>query len=275
MISSANEILIRSKRKVFTQNLGNNATTFVGNGMDFNELREYHYGDDVRKINHKATAKAQKPYINLFTEERELNVVLVLMISGNIYFGSRRSKQDMMSEVMALLGFSAMKNQDRVTTIFFSDKEEYFRPPTKNINLLNEVVPKALNFDSLKKMADYEKLNSYLLGRIKQKSIIFIIGDFYEKLDLSLLSAKHEIYSVVVRDRFEEDPIFGEEIDLVDPITLKESSFELDSGDISRYKESSRQKDNNLFEHFSSHNIGYTKIYTDEDPYFKIGAMVK
>ena len=199
----AREILIKTKRKIFSQNLGNNSTTFVGNGLDFSELREYYFGDDVRKINWKATAKAQRPYINLFTEERELNIVVAFMTGGGISFGSKRIKQELMAEVYALLSFSAMKNGDMVSTLAFSSKEEYYRRATKSINALQETVPKLLNLDALGKEVNYENFSTYMLERVKQKSIVFIIGDFYEELDLTLLSAKHEVYAIVVRDKFE------------------------------------------------------------------------
>ena len=164
---TAREILVKTRRKIFSQNLGNNATAFVGNGLDFSELREYHFGDDVRKINWKATAKATTPYINLFTEERELNVVLAFMSGGSICFGSKRLKQEVMAEVFALLGYSMMKNSDNMTTIFFSNKEEYFRKSTKNIAALNALVPVALSLDVLDKEVDLGAFSDYLLSRLK------------------------------------------------------------------------------------------------------------
>ena len=271
----AREILIKSKRKIFSQNLGNNATTFVGNGLDFSELREYYFGDDVRKINWKATAKAQRPYINLFTEERELNIVIAFMTSGGIAFGSKRIKQELMAEVYALLAFSAMKNGDNVTTLAFSDREEYYRRATKSINALHDVVPKLLGLDALGKEVDYEEFSDYMLGTVKQKSIVFLIGDFYEEVDLTLLSAKHEVYAVVVRDKFEEEPQLMGMLDLIDPNSMKSSSFEFNKKMLTDYKEVIDKKDKKLYEHFMGHHIRYVKIYTDEDPYFKLNNLVR
>jgi len=271
----AREILIKTKRKIFSHNIGNNATAFVGNGLDFSELREYHFGDDVRKINWKATAKEQRPYINLFTEERELNIVLAFMVGGSIGFGSRRIKQELMAEVMALIAFSAMKNSDNVTTIAFSDHEEYFRKPTKSINSLHEVLPQLLAIDPMGKTVDYQALSDYLLGRIKQKSIIFIVGDFFEELDLSFLSAKHEVYVIMVRDRFEESPKLHGSLDLIDPSTLQQQGFEFDQGMIHAYEALIQAADKRHYEHFLGHNIRYTKIYTDEDPFYKLNYLVR
>jgi uncharacterized protein (DUF58 family) len=271
----AREILIKTKRKIFSQNLGNNATTFVGNGLDFSELREYYFGDDVRKINWKATAKAQRPYINLFTEERELNIVIAFMTSGGIAFGSKRIKQELMAEVYALLAYSAMKNGDNVTTLAFSDKEEYYRRPTKSINALHEVVPQLLALDVLGKEVDYEAFSNHLLGTLKQKSIVFVIGDFYEDVDLTLLSAKHEVYAIVVRDKFEEDPKLMGMLDLIDPNSIESKSFEFNKKMLLDYKEVIDKKDKKLYEHFMGHHIRYEKVYTDEDPYFKLNNLVR
>jgi len=259
----AREIFIKTKRKIFSQNLGNNSTTFIGSGLDFSELREYYFGDDVRKINWKATAKAGRPYINLFTEERELNIVLAFMTGGGISFGSKRIKQELMAEVYALLAFSAIKNSDMVTTLAFSSKEEYYRPATKNINVLNETLPKLLNFDALGKEVDYEKFSTYMLESVKQKSIIFVIGDFYEELDLTLLSAKHEVYAIVIRDKFEEEPKLMGMLDLIDPNSMASSGFEFNKKMLDDYKEVIEKKDKQLYEHFMEHNIRYRFLHTE------------
>ena len=271
----AREIFIKTKRKIFSQNIGNNATTFVGQGLDFSELREYYFGDDVRKINWKATAKEQRPYINLFTEERELNVILAFMSGGSIGFGSKRIKQELMTEVLALLSFSAMKNGDNVSTLAFSKKEDFFRKATKSIQSLNEVIPNLLELNCMGKEVNYDKFSEHILGRMKQKSILFVVGDFFEELDFSFLSAKHEVYAVVVRDRFEEDPKFMGEIDLLDPNSMDASSFNFDSKMLTKYKETLASNDKKLYEHFMGNNIRYTKIYTDEDPYFKLNNLVR
>ena len=271
----AREIFIKTKRKIFSQNIGNNATTFVGQGLDFSELREYYFGDDVRKINWKATAKEQRPYINLFTEERELNVILAFMSGGSIGFGSKRIKQELMTEISALLSFSAMKNGDNVSTLAFSDKEEYFRKATKSIQSLNEIIPHLLELDCMGKEVNYDKFSEHILGRMKQKSIIFLVGDFFEEVDFSFLSAKHEVYAVVVRDKFEENPQFMGEMDLIDPSSMNSSSFNFDKKMLSKYRETIESNDKKLYEHFMGNNIRYTKIYTDEDPYFKLNNLVR
>ena len=273
MNTKAKEIIIKTKKRLFGSNIGNNISIFQGNGLDFSEIKEYQIGDDVKKINWKVTAKEQKPYINVFNEERELNIIVCFMVSGNIYFGSIRQKQEVMSEILTIIGYSAIKNSDKFSTIFF-DKEEIKRfKPTKNINLLYATLEEALELNSLGRKADYFALSDYLLSSIKQKSIIFIIGDFYEDLDFSLLSAKHEVYAIVVRDPFEENPKFIGDISLIDTKTLKQREVTLDSSAINSFKKEIEAKDKKLFEHFLKHQIGAIKVYTDEDPFVKMRGL--
>ena len=173
------EILIRTRRNIFGANAGGNPSIFAGNGLDFAELKEYSFGDDVRTLNWKVTAREQKPYVNVFNEERELNIVCVFLESGGIFFGSKRFKQEIMAEALSLISYSALKNDDRVTTLVFSDKEEFFLPPTRALGSLHVTVPEVLGRDPLGKRVDYAALVGYLNGRIRHRSLIFLIGDFY------------------------------------------------------------------------------------------------
>jgi len=275
MKQKAKEIIIKTKKRLFGSNIGNNVSIFQGNGLDFSEIKEYQIGDDVKKINWKVTAKEQKPYINIFNEERELNIVVCFMVSGNIYFGSIRQKQEVMSEILTIIGYSAIRNSDRFSTIFFDKSEIERTKPTKNINSLYLTLERALEIDSLGKEVDYFALSDYLLNSIKQKSIIFIIGDFFEELDLSLLSAKHEVYAIVVRDPFEEDPKFSGDISLIDTKTLKQSEISLDSAVINSFKKEIQKRDKRLFEHFLKHQIGAIKVYTNEEPFFKLSRLFR
>jgi len=99
------KIILKTKKQVYGDMLGNNASLFQGEGFEFAELREYVYGDDVRKIDWKTTAKLGKPFVKIYKEERELNVVVVSMLGGSVYFGTVKQKSDIMAEVVATLGF--------------------------------------------------------------------------------------------------------------------------------------------------------------------------
>ncbi len=267
-------ILIKTRRNIFGQNVGGSPSLFSGNGLDFKELREYDIGDDVRKINWKVTAKAQRPFVNLFNEERELNIVVAFMVSGSIYFGTHRFKQELMAEIMALLSYSSIKSDDRLSTLFFSDKEEFFMPPTKKMGSLHVTLEKALGLDPLEKESDYAAFVNYVNERVKRKSLIFIVGDFYGDIDLSLLN-KHEVFAVMVRDRFEEKPQLLGEMELVDPNSMQHQEFVLSPGLLKAYTKELQAHDEALVQHFDQHRIKHTKIYTDEEPFMKLSNLFR
>ncbi len=273
-LDKTEEILIKTRRNIFGQNAGGSPSLFSGNGLDFKELREYEIGDDVRKLNWKVTAKAGRPFVNLFNEERELNIVVAFMVSGSIYFGTKRFKQELMAEILALLSYSSLKNDDRLSTLFFSDREEFFMAPTKKMGSLNITLEKALGLDPLEKESDFGRFVQYVNERIKRKSLLFIVGDFYGEVDLSLLN-KHEVFAVMVRDRFEESPKLFGEMELVDPNTMQNEAFMLSPKILKAYESALNDHDKNLVMHFDQHRIRHTKIYTDEEPFVKLSSLFR
>ena len=269
------KIIIKAKRKIFSEMAGNNLSHFEGEGFDFVELREYHFGDDVRKIDWKVTAKKQKPYIKIFREEKELNVVIVSLLGGSVYFGSKRFKQDVIAELFALLSFSAVKNQDNFSSVIFTNRAELYTKPTKKMYGAYKGVEEILKFDPLGKEVDYKELVSYLRNRIKRRSIILLLGDFIGDIDISHLSKKHEVVSLIVRDRLEENPPAIGYANLLDPTSKKFLQMDLDEGSLKKYKKMMKENDAKLFKHFIKNRVRFTKIYTDEDPFVKISKLLR
>jgi len=271
----AKEILLRAKKDVFSGNLGNHLTTFKGDGLDFREIRDYNYGDDIRKINWKATAKGGGLKTNLFNEERELNIVIAFMLSGSLHFGSVKLKQEVATEIMALLAFSSIKNNNRLQTLFFEKKVERFFEPTKSDLIVYQLVDSAVNFNCLGRESDYKAFCDFVNGVVKQKSLIFIVGDFYGNINLSEISHKNEVYVIIVRDRLEENPILNGEFELVDPNSLNSKSITLNREIAKEYKRLIIENDKRLQEHLLQHQITYGKIYTDEDIYIRLSEIIK
>ncbi len=271
----AREILLRAKKEVFTGNLGNTLTAFKGDGIDFAEIKEYNFGDDVRKINWKATAKTGDVKLNVFNEERELNIIVAFMLSGSIRFGTVRLKQEVMAELLAMLSFSAIKNADRLTTLFFSDGMEHFVKPTKNSGVVEDTLRVALDSDPIGKRADFDAFCHYLNSTTRQKSIVLLIGDFYGDIDLSTIAHRHQIYALIVRDRFEEYPDLEGEFTLVDPVTLEGSELVMSRAVAQKYHAMRNAEDEKLYEHFLEHKITHGKIYTDEDIYVRASQILK
>jgi uncharacterized protein (DUF58 family) len=266
------EILLRAKKEVFGLNIGSHTTPFKGEGIDFKEIKEYELGDDVRRINWKASAKSSdfSLKVNQFNDEKELNIIIAFMVSGSINFGSKLLKQDLMSEILAYIAYSASKNKDRFTTLFFSNKVEKLFKPTKKSQIIKEVVSWGLNLNSYKKEVDFSAFCDFI-NTLKQKSLIFIIGDFLQETDLSQISHKNEVYALITRDRLEEDiKSLSGEFDLIDASTLNKESFFIDASVAKEYKKSIKEHDLKLYEHFLDHGVKYGKIYTDEDVFTRL-----
>ena len=271
----AKEILLRAKKDVFSGNLGNYLTTFKGDGLDFREIRDYEYGDDIRKINWKATAKSNTLKTNLFNEERELNIVIVFMLSGTLHFGSVKLKQEVVTEIMALLAFSAIKSDNRLQSIFFEKKLEKFFEPTKNDAIIYQLVDSAIEFDTLEREFDYREFCNFVNGVVKQKSLIFMVGDFYGDVDLSEIAHKNEVYAIIVRDRLEENPILTGEFELIDPNSLNSEDITLNREIAEEYRKIVEKRDKEMYEHFLQHQITYGKIYSDDDIYIRLSEIIK
>jgi len=265
-MSKINKILVRAKRQVFSDMVGNNPSMFQGEGYDFVELREYMSGDDIRHIDWNITAKMQKPYIKVFREERELNVVLVSILNGSVYFGSKKFKQDLIAEIVALLGYATLKNGDLLSSYIFTDRVVDHQRATKKIQIVQRSVEKILEFDPLNEKVDFDFIADTLFKRIKKRSLIIMIGDFFEIPNFKVLAKKHEIIALVVRDRVEEVPPEMGFASLMDPQSGKVVEGDFNKESVQHYTQQIRAYDAKLFDSFKKSQIRFAKIYTDSYP---------
>jgi uncharacterized protein (DUF58 family) len=273
--SYSNNLLITTRKRLFSHLMGEHKSVFSGSGLDFKEIREYTTGDDIRHVNWKVTARNRTPSVNIFNEDKQLNIVLVYLNSGSIYFGTQKSKKETMIDVLANLSFAAMNKNDMVSSVFFSDKEEFAYKPSKNKTLIEENIKTAIDLNPLNKQIDYDNLSHYLLSKLKQKSLIFLIGDFLELPNLKLLGAKHELYCVVVRDHFEEDLKLMGEFNLLDTNSGDTQDISIDEASIKKYNELMQKHDKLLHAHFKKSKIRYKKIYTDDNVVSKLMQLLR
>ncbi len=264
------KIILKTKKQVYGDMLGNNASLFQGEGFEFAELREYVYGDDIRKIDWKTTAKLGKPFVKVYKEERELNVVVVSMLSGSMYFGTVKQKSDIAAEVVATLGFSAVKNSDLFSHMIFADKMYDLSKPSKKLFAVHKAVEDVAVFDPLGKEADFGTLVQTLVSRLKKKALLFIVSDFVGEMDLKLLAKKHDVFAVMVRDRFEENPSELGYLRLIDMETKQSFEGDIDSNTLKNYKKALHDNDEKLYKQFKKQGVRFTKIYTDEEPTLKL-----
>jgi uncharacterized protein (DUF58 family) len=183
-------------------------SAFKGRGIAFSEVREYQYGDDIRSIDWNVTARFNHPYVKVFEEERELTVMLLIDVSGSGNFGTKVSyKKDIMTEVAAVLSFSAIYNNDKIGVIFFSDKVEKFIPPLKGKKHILRIIRELLDFASQSKRTNLDEPLRFLTNAIKKRCTAFIISDFivpeFEEA-LRIASNKHDIVALKVYDPLEQ-----------------------------------------------------------------------
>lgn len=183
-------------------------SAFKGRGIAFSEVREYQYGDDIRSIDWNVTARFNHPYVKIFEEERELTVMLLIDVSGSGYFGTSGSfKRDLMTEVAAVLSFSAIYNNDKIGVIFFSDKVEKFISPQKGRKHILRIIRELLDFKPESKMTNLDEPLRFLTNAIKKRSTAFIISDFivpdFEEA-MRIASNKHDIVALKVFDPVEK-----------------------------------------------------------------------
>jgi uncharacterized protein (DUF58 family) len=201
---------IEIKTKGLSANIfsGEYHSAFKGRGMSFSEVRAYNYGDDVRNIDWNVTARTGAPFIKVFEEERELTVMLVIDMSGSSFFGTQSQfKNDLITEICAVLAFSAINNNDKVGVIVFSDIIEKFIPPKKGRGHILLIIRELLNFEPSGKSTNIAGALQYLNSLIKKRSICFVLSDFmakgYEDA-LRIAAKRHDIIGIHITDPKEE-----------------------------------------------------------------------
>ncbi|UTJ07160.1 DUF58 domain-containing protein [Arcobacter roscoffensis] len=266
------KILIKTKKQAFSEVIGNNISKQKGEGYDFCELKEYEYGEDVKNIDWVISAKAQKPIVKVFHSQKELNIKIINLLSGSTYFGTKKLKKDVIVELASTLGFICTKQGDPFTSYIANDTLELCTRKSKKVFNVNLMAENIYNYNVLNKTINYKKVLDELFKSIHHKSIIFLIGDFFdiEKFDLKLLNSKHEIVVLIIRDKFEEEPKALGNVNLIDPSSFEEYEGVLDNSTITNYIKRIKENDHKLFKHLQDCGIRFTKIYTDENPIKKL-----
>jgi len=182
-------------------------TVFKGRGMSFSEVREYQFGDDIRSIDWNVTARFGHPFVKVFEEERELTVMLLVDVSQSAFFGTvKQFKNDMITELCAVLSFSAITNNDKVGIIFFSDKIEKFIPPKKGRTHILRIIRELLDFNTEKQGTNISEALRYLNNVMKKRSITFLLSDFIDrnfKDALSIANKRHDVVGIRIYDKGE------------------------------------------------------------------------
>ena len=206
IIKEVRRIEIRSRQLVTDSISGAYHSSFKGRGMDFEEVREYSIGDDVRSIDWNVSAKMDKPYIKVFREERELTLFLVIDLSASGIFGSvKQSKRERAAEIASVLAFSATLNNDKVGLVLYTDEVEHYIPPKKGRSHILRVIRDILFFKPLGRGTQHRVALNYLNRVQKRKAVVFLVSDFQESdaqtfTTLALTNQRHDLISIVLSD---------------------------------------------------------------------------
>ena len=252
-------------------------SAFKGRGMAFSEVRGYQYGDDIRSIDWNVTARFNHPYVKVFEEERELTVVLLIDMSGSRNFGSdKKTKKNIMTELSAVLAFSAIQNNDKIGAILFSDKIEKFIPPKKGKQHILRIIRELIFFQPESKATDITGALRFLTNAIKKRSICFLISDFidYDETNqsvnyedaLKIAARKHDVVGVKIFDERERSiPSMGL-MRVVDAETGKISVVDTSSDHFgTKFDTFFKEIESKQHRVFLKCGVDYTKIRTDQD----------
>lgn len=208
ILKKVRKIEIKTKRLSKHIFSGEYHSAFKGRGMSFSEVRAYHYGDDVRNIDWNVTARTNEPHVKVYEEERELTVMLLIDVSKSAFFGtSEQFKSDYVTELAAVIAFSAINNNDKVGAILFTNKVEKYLPPKKGKQHILRIIRELIYIEPENSGTDLREPLQYLNNIIKKKSIAFLISDFITEdylESLRISAKKHDIIGLHVYDRYEK-----------------------------------------------------------------------
>ena len=268
VLKNIRRIQITTSRMVTDVFAGQYQSVFKGKGMEFEEVREYQAGDEIRSIDWNVTARMGAPYIKKFVEERELTVMLILDMSPSSFFGTRnQQKMQLAAQICSVLALAAIKNNDKVGFIAFTEKIEKFIPARKGLRHVLRIISEALYFKPSGKGTDINVALEYLNKVTTRKTVTFIISDFYAanfKKMLAVSNKRHDIVAITVTDPREMELADAGIVKLEDAESGQ--TFIIDTSDLSvrkKYAQDAykRTKDRDML--FRSINVDNIDIRTD------------
>ena len=245
-------------------------TAFKGRGMAFSEVREYQPGDDIRAIDWNVTARFNNPFIKVFEEEREMTVMLLIDVSGSKDFGTQNQmKQELVTELSAVLAFSAIQNNDKIGVVFFSNKIEKYIPPKKGKSHILRIIRELITFEPEEKGTDIGEALRFLNNVIKKRSICFVISDFFDdnfEVPLRIANRKHDIVGVKISDIREQELV---DIGLIQSVDAESGQIQwIDTSNKKLrddYKRSFVENDNITKQIFKTSGVDVIQLSTDKD----------
>ena len=273
IIQKVRRLEIRARHLVTEAVTGAYYSSFKGRGMDFEEVREYEIGDDVRTIDWNVSAKMDRPFVKVFREEREMTLMLLIDLSASGVFGSvEQSKRERAAEIASVLAFSATQNNDKVGVLLYTDEVEHYIPPKKGRRHILRVIRDILFFKPKGRRTSHQAALDYLNRVQRRKTVVFMISDFLDEPaelfdTLALTNQRHDLISIALSDPREI------ELPEVGLITLEDAEtgemVEIDTGNKStrhRYAARARQRQQDFDSHMRKKGLDWIQASTDQ-PY--------
>jgi uncharacterized protein (DUF58 family) len=265
ILKQVRQIEIRSGKLVNEIFAGQYSSVFKGRGMEFSEVREYIPGDDIRSIDWNVTARYGRPFVKKFTEERELTVILLVDASGSQKFGTAaKFKSEIAAEIASVLAFSAIRNNDRVGMIIFTDQIEKVILPKKGRNHILRLIREILFFKAKGKGTDIARALEYLNELWRRKAVVFLLSDFgdedFDKA-LRVTSRRHDLVAMNIFDPRENDLPSAGLIEAEDPETGARVTLDTSDPDFAeRYRAERARKNESVEKSFRAAKMDYVSI---------------
>lgn len=280
MMARVRKLELKARRLVRESFSGEYQSSFKGQGLDFDDFREYQHGDEIRFIDWNVTARMGSPYIRKFREERELNVIIAVDVSGSADYGSvHYSKRELAAETAAILGFSALQNGDKCGLLLFAAEALLFIPPAKGTKHLLRLVREILVARPKQQGTSIAAAATTLLSALPRKSLVFLISDFLaDPLDkpLGKLAAKHDAIAIRITDPLEKKLPRAGRVTLEDPETGWQTSINTSNANLRMaYEKLTRRQHEGVISLFKKHGIDYADIETSGDPTTALHSLLK
>lgn len=280
MMARVRKLELKARRLVRESFSGEYLSSFRGQGLDFDDFREYQHGDEVRFIDWNVTARMNQPFVRKFREERELSVVIAVDVSGSFDYGSRDlSKRELAAETAAVLGFSAINNGDKVGLLLFAAEPVLYVPPAKGSRHLLRMIREILTVKPPVQGTSISGACDFLVRTLRRKSLVFLISDFHaDPLDkpLGKLSHKHESIALRVSDPLEARLPRAGHVVMRDPETGYETMVNTSNVNLLKsYERLMKRQHEGVSSVLKKHGIDSAELGTDKDPLKTLHQLLK
>jgi uncharacterized protein (DUF58 family) len=280
MMARVRKLELKARRLVRESFSGEYLSSFRGQGLDFDDFREYQHGDEVRFIDWNVTARMNQPFVRKFREERELSVILAVDVSGSADYGSvMLSKREVAAEVAAVLGFSALHNGDKVGLVIFADEPILFIPPEKGSRHLLRMIREILVAKPSHPGTSITGVCDFLIRTLRRKSLVFLVSDFFsDPLDkpLGKLARKHETVALRVMDPLESKLPKAGKVVMIDPESGFETQVNTNNPNLRMgYEKLMRRQHEGAASAFKKHGIDSADLTTHGDTLAELHKLLK